>query len=72
MTDTSLLKEKIDNSGKTITFLASTLNLSNQGFYNKLNGKTEFYSSEISKLSDELNLTKKERENIFFSKKVDW
>lgn len=71
LTNVNLLKEKIDESGYKIGYLAKRLNLSHQGFYNKINGKTGFYSQEIMKLEELLRLSKKEREDIFFSKKVD-
>lgn len=72
MTDVRALKMKIDQSGYKNRFLADKLNLSVQGFYNKINGKTGFYSNEIMVLSDLLNLSLEEREAIFFNEKVDY
>lgn len=71
MTDKNLLNNKINSSGYRIGFLAEKLHLSRAGLYNKINGKSEFLASEIQVLSDILNLNTKEREDIFFSKKVD-
>lgn len=71
MTDTEKLNKAIKNSGLKISFLADKLGLSSQGFYNKINGKTEFYSSEILILSDILGLTFREREEVFFAAIVD-
>ncbi|MDD7434459.1 MAG: toxin-antitoxin system, antitoxin component, Xre family protein [Peptoniphilaceae bacterium] len=71
MTDVKALKQKIQQSGYRTRFLADSLGLSAQGFYNKVNGKTGFYSNEILILSKLLDLSLKERENIFFNTKVD-
>ena len=43
------------------------MNLSRAGLYNKINGKSEFYASEIQKLSKLLKLDTDEREDIFFA-----
>lgn len=71
MTDEYLLNNKIKDSGYRLGYLAEKLNLSRAGLYNKINGKTEFLASEIQALSDILKLDGKEREEIFFNKKVD-
>ena len=69
MTDTKLLRETIDNSGISVTFIAKSLGLTRSGLYLKLNGKVEFRASEIVKMKSILNLTTKMRDTIFFSKK---
>ena len=51
--------------------LAAHLNLSEQAFYNKTNGKTEFKNSEIVKLADVLKLTMSDVNTIFFSGEVN-
>ena len=71
MTNSNLLNVKIQESGIKIGHIARVLNLSRQGLYNKINGKTEFFGSEITKLSEILNLSIEERENIFFNPIVD-
>lgn len=71
MTDTCKLYYKIKSVGLKISYLAEQLGLSRQGLANKINGETEFYASEINKLSELLKLTPEEREEIFFNKKVD-
>ena len=71
MTDTYKLRYKIKSSGIKISYLAEQLGLSRQGLANKINGDTEFYGSEISKMSELLRLTPEEREEIFFNKQVD-
>ena len=71
MTNCSLLKEKIVESGISITFLAEKCNISRDYFYKKLNGEVDFKQSEIVAIQDVLHLSQSERNNIFFAKKVD-
>lgn len=71
MTDTYKLYYKIKKSGFKMFHLAEQLGLSRQGFANKLNGESEFYASEIGKLSELLSLTPEERDEIFFKKEDD-
>ena len=42
MTDTELLREKIDNSGYRFNWIAKQLNLTPYGLRKKINGETEF------------------------------
>ena len=49
MTDTKLLKEKIDNSGYRFNWIAKNLNLTPYGLRKKVNGETEFKATEIVK-----------------------
>lgn len=67
MTNTKLLNQHIEKSGKSKNHLAKRLGLSRQGLYNKINGISEFYASEISILIAELDLNIKERDDIFFN-----
>lgn len=67
MTDTEKLKEIILKKGIKMTYLAEQLNLSNQGFYNKLNNKTNFYGHEIQKLCEILNIDSSKMGEIFFN-----
>lgn len=67
----SLLSDKIDSSKLSISSIAESLGLTRQGFYNKLNGESEFKGSEIKKLSTLLNLSTQEKEAIFFADYVD-
>lgn len=71
MTNTDLLREKITESGMTITYIARALGITREGFYNKLSGKTEFNAPEIEELKNLLRLTREERDNIFFAKIVN-
>ncbi len=51
--------------------LSAHLGLSEQAFYNKMSGKTEFKNSEIVKLADILNLTMNDVNLIFFGGSVN-
>lgn len=53
-------------AGVTNRELASGLGLSEQAFYNKLNGKAEFKNSEIKRLTTILALTMESVNEIFF------
>lgn len=67
MTNTKLLREKINQSGYKLAFVASQLRISYQGFLNKVNNKTEFTATEIATLKTLLNLTVEECHAIFFA-----
>ncbi len=68
MTNTFLLNYMIKEKGYKIGYIAEKMNLSRAGLYNKINGKSEFFASEIQCISDILNLDLQEREKIFFNK----
>lgn len=70
MTDTKLLREAIDKSGMSITFIANEIGISREAFYKKISNITEFKASEIMKLSKILSLSNKSRDGIFFGTKV--
>lgn len=57
--------------GKTKSDIADLINCSLQTIYNKINNVVDFKGREIIVISEFLNLTKKEREAIFFAKQVD-
>lgn len=67
MTNTELLREKIENSGYKLQFIAKSLGLTYQGLLNKINNRSEFRASEIQALYNLLGLTEKERVAIFFA-----
>lgn len=69
MINTKLLKQKIDESGYRFSWIAKQLNLSPYGLRKKVDGENEFKVSEVSKICKLLNISDKERENIFFCKK---
>lgn len=66
MTNTSLLREKIEQSGYKKTYIAAHVGISGQCLSNKMTNKSEFVASEIQSLSDILKLNKDERDAIFF------
>ena len=67
MTDTVMLKQKIDASGYKLKYIATQIGLSYQGFLNKLNNKSEFTAHEILALCKLLNIDIMEKESIFFA-----
>lgn len=71
MTNTSLLRKKLDESGYKLRFIAKQLGITYQGFLKKINNETEFKASEIQSLKEILNLTDEERDMIFFTLKVE-
>lgn len=66
MTDSKLLREKIEESGYRLRFIAAKVGISYQCLLNKINNSSEFKAGEIQTLYTLLNLTEKERESIFF------
>jgi len=66
MTNTKLLREKIDQSGYKLRFIAQKIGITYQGLLKKMTNETEFKASEIQALYVLLNLSKEEREDIFF------
>lgn len=71
MTDIALLREKIENSGMTMVAISVKAGISRETLYNRLSGKGEFHASEIVGLAKALNLSKTERDKIFFAKQVE-
>lgn len=70
MTNTELLKEKIEQSGYKIHFIAKKVGLTYQGLQNKINNRSEFRANEIQALYTMLGLTEEERVAIFFANSV--
>lgn len=71
MTNTELLRKKIDESGYKLHYLAEQCDLTYQGFMNKVNDKSDFTAPEIKQLRVLLKLSPEEVENIFFIGSVD-
>lgn len=72
MTNTTLLKEKIAQSGLKLTFIAQYMDLSRTGLYHKINNRRPFNQYEIDKLCQVLHIkSMKEIEQIFFARHVD-
>lgn len=61
------LRAVISKAGKTFRNLSKALGISEQAFYNKLNGESDFKASEIRTLKEELHLTSDEINFIFFN-----
>ena len=66
MLNTELLKKKIDDSGLKTGFIVDKLGISHQAYLNKINGYTSFKLDEIQNLCNILNLSAKDREEVFF------
>lgn len=69
MTDTKLLKEIIEDSGVTITWLARQIGCSRPRLYKILDGG-DATASEIQSISKALRMTDSTRNKIFFAQKV--
>ncbi len=66
MTNTKLLREKIDASGLKLQYIADQLGITRFGLYKKLQDGSEFKPSQIVKLCELLRIeTAEEREQIF-------
>ena len=63
MANVELLKEKISNSGMTVT-IADKSGILRETLYNRMKSGN-FYASEITALTRVLHLTRKERDEIF-------
>ena len=64
MTNTTLLKAKIDASGYKMKYIANRIGLSYQGFLNKIRNKTDFTAPEIKSLCELLHIGTEEMEQI--------
>lgn len=70
MTNVNALKKCIESRGMTMTFVAKKSGILRETLYNRF--KTgNFKISEISALSQVLNLSKDERDEIFFSQESE-
>ena len=66
-----MLRDKINDAGYKLQFVAEKCGLTYFGFMKKVNNETEFKASEIMILKVLLNLTDKEVNQIFFALEVD-
>lgn len=71
MTNTKLLREKIDESGYKLRYIAKRIGITYQGFLNKINNEREFKPTEIQTLCELLDIDIHGKEEIFFAKDVD-
>lgn len=70
MVDFEKLNGAIEQSGMKVSAISKKVGINRTSLYNKISGKTEFSASEIESISDVLRLSVKERNEIFFAKKV--
>lgn len=70
MTNTELLRIRIEESGYKFRFLARKIGITYQCFIQKVNNKSEFKASEIKALCAVLDLDAADREDIFFADDV--
>lgn len=71
MTDSTALRQLIDSKGLKLSYVAEYIGLSAYGFSLKLNNKSEFRTGEIARLCELLGISAKQRDKIFFARKVD-
>lgn len=67
MTDTKMLRDKINDRGLKYSFVAEQLGLTTYGFQRKVENDSEFKASEIQRLFILLDLSEEERNAIFFA-----
>lgn len=65
------LRAEIARKGISNRTIAGELNISEQAFYNKMGGQTEFKESEIKKLVKILGLSAIDVDRIFLSENVN-
>lgn len=65
------LRAAVARAGITNRELSLNLQISEQAFYNKIKGQTEFKNSEIKKLAELLNLSMDDVNAIFFDSEVN-
>lgn len=70
MTDTQRLKEYIRNCGFSVKSLAKRIGISHEALYQKIANERPFKASEIMDISDLLNLSLEEKNDIFFARNV--
>lgn len=71
MTNSKELQQRIKDKGLRIGWVAEQLELTYQGFWKKLHGKSSFTFAEVWRLKKILELTNNEIDAIFFAEDVD-
>lgn len=72
MTNTKLLREKIEASGLKLSYIASQLRISRAALTMKIENKSDFRQKEIVKLCELLGITTpKEKALIFLDEKLN-
>ncbi len=67
MTNTDLLRQKIDESGYELSYIANQIGIAPKSLFKKVNNETEFRASEIEALRILLHLSPEECMQIFFN-----
>lgn len=67
----SELRAEFARQGISNRTIASELNISEQAFYNKMSGTSEFKESEIKKLIQILGLSASDVDRLFLSESVN-
>lgn len=67
MTDLTMLKEVIEDSGMTMVAISDKSGIKRETLYNRLAGVGEFTASEILGLAHALHMSKSVRDHIFLS-----
>ena len=62
----NLLKKVIKDKGMTVTSVAKKVGITRETLYNRMDSG-DFRASEIVAITNVLSLTKKERDDIFFT-----
>lgn len=70
MTNTKLLRERIDQSDYKLRLVAEKIGLTYQGLLNKINNRRQFRADEIQALYELLDLSEEDRVAIFFAPEV--
>lgn len=71
LTDTTKLRNKITSKGLKYYFVAESIDMPRGTFYKKMNNELVFKADEIMAITKLLQLTKKERDEIFFAEKSE-
>lgn len=66
MVNTELLRHKIDESGLKIAFICDKLGITPQGFYKRLDSKSDWSFTQVMTLKSLLSLSEKDLDDIFF------
>ena len=71
MTNTDLLKQKIEESGVKYAFIADKLGMSRQGLSQKIAQNGDFKAWQMLSIVDILHLSDDEARDIFYAQNVD-
>ena len=67
MTNTNLLRKKIEESGLKLQFIADKLGISRTTLTAKINGTSEFNQTEIKTMASRYSMNDREIVEIFFN-----